>query len=605
MKKNIFLADAYPELVAEWHPTKNGERTPYNTTLGKHEKTWWYLPYDDPETGKHFEFEWDEYIYNRIKGRGCPFLSGKRVWKGFNDLKTRYPELAKEWHPTKNILDSSEVSYGSGEKVWWYLPYDDPVTGKHFNFEWEARINNRVNGRECPFISGKAIWVGYNDLSTTHPELVKQWHPTKNALLPTEVSAGARELIWWYLPYDDPETGKHFNFEWEAWLYNRTGDNATGCPFLTGKAVWKGFNDLKTRYPELAKEWHPTKNAKKSSEVTIKSNDEVWWYLPYDDPETGKHFNFEWKDTVSHRTEGRGCPFISSEAVWEGYNDLATRKPEIAKLWHPTKNAKKVTEVMPQSNKKAWWYLPYDDPKTGKHFNFEWRQTISECGNSSGCPFLTGKMVWVGFNDLMTINPELANQWHPTRNKKKPWEVTAFSNDKVWWIVNYTDPNGKNHVYEWPATVSSRSLGSDCPLYSSSKTERLVYEFLTKQKISFIAEMKFDDCRDKLPLPFDVYIEKQKMIIELDGLQHFSNIFYDNYDGVTLPHDCLKNKYCHDKGMIILRIPYIYDPLKDREKIIKIVKSFLETGRIPIEVMNFYKNNSESNYYELFCNNVG
>lgn len=674
------LADAYPELIKEWHPTKNGNNTPYNTSLGKHEKSWWILPYDDPETGKHYEFEWDDYIYNRIKGRGCPFISGKRVYKGYNDLATRYPELAREWHPTRNSKSADEVTWGSGDIVWWYLPYDDPKTGKHFDFEWEAKISNRIHGRKCPFLSGKAVWPGYNDLSTTNPEIAKEWHLTKNEQPATQVSAGSQDKVWWYLPYDDPVTGKHFEFEWEAAIYSRTGKNPLGCPYISGKAVWKGYNDLETLIPKLAKEWHPTKNRKKASEVTCYCNDKVWWYLPYDDPATGKHFDFEWKASISHRTNGRGCPFLSSEEVWPGYNDLETKMPEVAKEWHPRKNKLMAHQVMPQSNKKAWWYLPYDDPKTGKHFDFEWYGYISDRCRGYGCPYLSGKAVWPGyndlatthpevakqwhptknkkkvtevsaglpnkawwylpyddpktgkhfdfewdssinkralgeqcpyligrrvwkgFNDLETINPKLAGQWHPTRNKKSPSEVTQYSNDKVWWRVVYIDPSGRENVYEWPASVNSRSYGTDCPFFSSSKTERLVYALLKRKKMEFIAEKKFTDCRDKLPLPFDVYIQSKNLIIELDGIQHFTNIFYNNYENITMPHDCIKNKYCKEKGIKLLRIPYIFNPIKDKKKIEQFVDDFICSGTISQEILNFYLNNSESNYYKLFSN---
>jgi hypothetical protein len=59
-----------------------------------------------------------------------------------NDLKTTHPYLVKEWHSTKNKdLKPSEVSYGSGKKVWWVCPK------KH---EYKASIMHRSHGTECP-----------------------------------------------------------------------------------------------------------------------------------------------------------------------------------------------------------------------------------------------------------------------------------------------------------------------------------------------------------------------------------------------------------------------------------------------------------------------
>ena len=90
------LAAVRPDLLSEWHPTKNGDLTPYDVRPCSEKKVWWYLPYDDPKTGRHFDFEWQAYITHRAKGIGCPYLSNQEVWKGYNDLATTNPELAKE-----------------------------------------------------------------------------------------------------------------------------------------------------------------------------------------------------------------------------------------------------------------------------------------------------------------------------------------------------------------------------------------------------------------------------------------------------------------------------------------------------------------------------
>lgn len=549
------LATKCPELAKEWHPTKNGTLTPENVTVHSHKKVWWLLPYDDPRTGKHFDFEWEVSVDTRTGGNGCPFLSeNPKVWPGFNDLESLYPAVAAEWHPIKNgTLKPSEITYGSSRKVWWLLSYDDPRTGKHFDFEWEAAVRTRttkgcgcpylsghavytgfndlasqfpdiavqldikknggltadkinatskkeiwwllpyddpktgkhfdfswkstpykrtVMGFGCPYLTGYAVYRGFNDLASQYPEVAKEWHPTRNGTLkPEDVVAGSPRSVWWLLPYDDPVTGRHFNFEWQAGIQSRT-DGGNGCPYLTGHAVWIGFNDLATRYPEIAKEWHPFKNGKLTpTDVTGKSHQVVWWYLPYDDPETGKRFDFEWKvDILSRTKDGNGCPFLAKFGglVWPGFNDLQTNFPEIAKEWHPIKNGDLTPDkVMKYSTQKVWWYLPYDDPKTGKHFDFEWEDTVANrTFGRIGCPYLSGHLVWVGFNDLATTHPEAAAHWHPTKNGDlTPEMVTYGSNQMVWWLYPYDDPNtGKHFDFEWSSTVAAK-VGSKygCP----------------------------------------------------------------------------------------------------------------------------------------------
>lgn len=536
-KRKPTLAEAHPELAAQWHPTKNGDLKPDMVTCGSGKGVWWLLSYDDPDTGKCFNFEWQDSVDNRVKGNGCPYLSGKAVQFGFNDLLTKRPDLATEWHPTKNgDLKPEMITCGSAKKVWWFLRYEDPKTGKHYNFEWQAIVHNRVNGCGCPYLTNQAVWKGFNDLATTRPELTTQWHPTKNGkLTPDMITCGSNKKvwwicekkhewettvnnrnrgticpvcakrritpgvnslatthpelasqwhptknrgltaemvscwsdkdIWWYYPYNDPETGKHFEFVWKANILSRMKEE--GCPYLSGMAVWPGYNDLATKRPDLVKEWHPTKNKRLTPDkVTCGSRKKVWWYLPYDDPETGKHFDFAWKADVISRVKGVGCPYISGKAVWSGYNDLATNYPELAKEWHPTMNGELTpNEVTCDSGKKVWWYLPYDDPETGKHFEFVWAARVFNRTSGADCPFLSGKAVWLGYNDLATNSPELAKEWHPTKNRRlTPDMVTCGSGKKVWWYLPYDDPEtGKHFDFCWAASISNRTNGAGCP----------------------------------------------------------------------------------------------------------------------------------------------
>ena len=227
--------------------------------------------------------------------------------------------------------------------------------------------------------------------------------------------------------------------------------------------VYSGFNDLETLKPELAKEWHPTKNGDlKPSECSIGSGKKVWWYLPYDDPQTGKHFDFEWQAVISTRAiKNVGCPYLASEKAISGINDIVTVLPELAKEWHPTKNGNLAPKDFSiGSHEMIWWYLPYDDPQTGKHFNFEWKSTIhSRVRNSKiqQCPYLEGKKVWSGYNDLASKMPIIAEEWNYEKNRKlTPEQVTMFSERKVWWKCS--------QGHEWRTTIHNRTFhGSGCP----------------------------------------------------------------------------------------------------------------------------------------------
>lgn len=131
---------------------------------------------------------------------------------------------------------------------------------------------------------------------------------------------------------------------------------------------------------DLLEQWDKGKNFPLTPQAVAQaSNKRVWWKLPYDDIKTGKHFDFEWQAPPSDRTKGRNCPYLSTppRKIQNGFNDLATQCPEIAKEWNYAKNGDlKPTEVFAKSGKKVWWIKKYDDPLTGKTFCFEWQSSI-------------------------------------------------------------------------------------------------------------------------------------------------------------------------------------------------------------------------------------
>lgn len=97
-------------------------------------------------------------------------------------------------------------------------------------------------GQDCAVCDGKQVQQGVNDLPTTHPHLVKEWHPTKNELTPHDVTQGSSKKVWWKC-----EQGH----EWEVAICNRSC--GYGCPYCSNKKVLKGYNDLATTHPQYVK----------------------------------------------------------------------------------------------------------------------------------------------------------------------------------------------------------------------------------------------------------------------------------------------------------------------------------------------------------------
>ena len=112
------LSQSHPQLIYRWHPTKNGDKKPEDFTYGSKKKVWWLCP-----KNKNHDFESPIWFLTHSKSAGgCPFCAGKKVSED-NSLAFLFPEIAKEWHPTKNGDKKPEdFTHGSKKKVWWLCP---------------------------------------------------------------------------------------------------------------------------------------------------------------------------------------------------------------------------------------------------------------------------------------------------------------------------------------------------------------------------------------------------------------------------------------------------------------------------------------------------
>ena len=105
-------------------------------------------------------------------------------------------ELMKEWDWEANKkagLDPDKLTLGSNKKAAWKC--------KKCGHNWLSKIANRtILKRGCPVCANHVIIKGKNDLATTHPQLAKEWHPTKNTFSPNTVPHGTRKKVWWICP---------------------------------------------------------------------------------------------------------------------------------------------------------------------------------------------------------------------------------------------------------------------------------------------------------------------------------------------------------------------------------------------------------------------
>ncbi len=192
-----------------------------------------------------------------------------------------------------------------------------------------------------------------------------------------------------------------------------------------------------------------------------------------------------------------------------GVNDLASHNPRIALEWHPSLNGElRPPDVSYVSKKPVWWLCP-----KGHEYDLAvCKRTL----RGSNCPICSGHRTVSGINDFATVYPDVAKEWHPTKNgDKKPSMFSSKNGFRAWWICKYG--------HEWEATLHDRASGTGCPFcktrYSSSFPEQALFYYV--KKLCPDAENRYRALFDN-NMEFDVYIPSRKIAIEFDGA-HWHN----------------------------------------------------------------------------------
>lgn len=342
--------------------------------------------------------------------------------------------------------------------------------------------------------------------------LIEEWDWLENNKLgldPQKLTCGSSKKAFWICKK---------GHRWYSNIADRY--KGSGCPYCSNNKILKGYNDLSTINPALAKEWNQKKNIDlRPDMVSVGSEKRVWWKC-----EKGH----EWLSSIKARNKGSGCPYCAGQKTISGLNDLATINPPLAKEWNYEKNNElKPNMVMKNSGKKVWW-------KCEK--GHEWQATVNDRSNGYGCPFCSGRQAIVGYNDLETVNPTLAKEWdYEKNNELKPNMVTAGSEKKVWWKCE------KGHG--WQAKIRERNVGTNCPICAKE-----LHTSFPEQSIYFYIKKLFPDAinGDKhLGMEFDIFIPSINIAIEYDG------IFWHKNKKII---DEKKNKFCEENNILLIRI---------------------------------------------------
>lgn len=390
----------YPTIANQWHPTKNSDLTPDTVSSGSKRVIWWSC-----KKG----CEWQAQVNSRTDGRGCPYCSGNKVGFG-NDLKSLSPEVASQWDYDKNQPERpEEFTNGSTKRAWW-------ICSK--GHSWDAVISSRTAGRGCPSCTnqssraeirlltefqhffpnaksrlkfeGKEADIYIEDINLVIEYDGSHWHKGKESkdiekseffeslgkrvihirerpLSPItnsciEVSDNIFEsksevdrvfsLILSEFSHSIPKTKLD---ALERYLVETDFQNESGYKkYLSYFPSPFPEHSLQELFPEVSKEWHPTKNSPLTPRHFTSKNDSVVWWLCSD--------GHEWEAPVKSRTpsknksKGAGCPYCSGRRA-SSKNSIRNTFPEFVDEWHPTKNKGNTPDNVSFGNRTTdiWW----------------------------------------------------------------------------------------------------------------------------------------------------------------------------------------------------------------------------------------------------------
>lgn len=165
-------------------------------------------------------------------------------------------------------------------------------------------------------------------------------------------------------------------------------------------------------------------------------------------------------------------------------------------------------------------------------------------------------------------------------------EVKLFHLDSIKVIGNYTINTNRIEVlcmicdHKW-SPVAQRLLRRGCPVCSTPKGEKTIASYLKELDMEYISQFTFEDLKSDfdVKLRFDFAVMKNNNIyclIEYDGIQHFKPIEYmgglKRFERQKI-NDEIKNKYCFEKKLKLIRIPYYELKKLSKDKLKILIKN--------------------------------
>jgi hypothetical protein len=494
------LAYVNPVLADEWHPTKNGDLTPWDIVPGYGTKVWWQCSLNP-------EHEWETRPIDRLT-RGC-----RQCWE---KSKTSMPEQAIYYY-LKKIFPKTENKFlhpnlDNKQEIDIFVPeinlaieYDGfPFHEKPKEIQKDEKKNEKLKELGIPLIRVRSEGLPdinfYDAHVLTHYYGNRYYNSLDNNIL--EIFDFIKEQFTNILSFELLNKMNELTPDFQKDRF------AIRNEFL----IAAKSNNLSITHPEIAKLWHPTENGSlKPEHFTYGSNESVFWLCenghttelsikqkckvkakcvtcqslgflfpeiaklwhptrngdltPMDVYSKGNTQKYWWKGKCKHEWEEINelmiklktnlCPFCSKRKI-NSDNNVAALYPDFVKLWHPDNGQNTLDKFLPQDKIELKWYC---DKYPNEHV---FMQRIDLKIKGSGCHYCSGHK-WHSSNSFGNVHKEHLKEWHYGLNKLSPHDFSASDVRPVWWQC----PNDKRHVYKMSPYDKAR--GRKCSYCGNNK----------------------------------------------------------------------------------------------------------------------------------------
>ena len=488
-------------------------------------------------SGKKYRFncecghEFESTLNSINRGNWCPYCSNQKLC----DLTSCVQCFEKSFASSDNVKywsDKNENSprdiFKSSHTKYWFKC--------ECGHEFESTLNSINRGNWCPYCSNKKLCdssecINCFEKSFASSDKAKYWS-SKNLFNPRTVFKSSSKKYWF-----NCECGHDF----EPALSNIS--DLGWCPYCSNppKKLCES-NECSVCFEksfasnDKAKYWSD-KNENSPRDIFKSSNTKYWFKC-----ECGHDFDA----TLNKIILGRWCPYCSNPPkklcdLNECTNcfEKSFASSDKVKYWSD-KNLFNPRNVFKVTGKKYW-------------FNCQCGH-VFECGLDcvkigNWCPYCSNQKLCELTTCHQCFKKSFASsdkvKYWSDKNENSPRDVFKSSHKKYWFKCK------KDHQFN--STLKSITTGTWCP-YCVHKTEEKLNDKLIKLYPTVQRQFKVDWCKNKNYLPFDFVIPEHKIIIELDGPQHFIQISNWSSPEQNKANDKYKTECANKNNYSVIRL---------------------------------------------------